>query len=149
LKKDVNENLFFTIGKASSMAMSRSENMRCIRSKDTAPELTVRKVLRSMGFTGYRIHQKDLPGKPDIAFISKKKAILIHGCFWHGHDCKEGIRKPKSNLEYWIPKIEKNRQRDEATLEKLKNAGWDVLSVWDCELCNIDWLKERILVFLR
>jgi DNA mismatch endonuclease (patch repair protein) len=131
------------------MAMSRSENMQCIRSKDTAPELSVRKVLRSMGFTGYRIHRKDLPGKPDIAFIGKKKAILIHGCFWHGHDCKEGIRKPKSNLEYWIPKIEKNRQRDEVTLEKLNEAGWDVLSVWDCELCNIDWLKERILVFLR
>lgn len=131
------------------MAMSRSENMQCIHSKDTAPELTVRKVLRSMGFTGYRIHRKDLPGKPDIAFIGKKKAILIHGCFWHGHDCKEGIRKPKSNLEYWIPKIEKNHQRDEATLEKLNKAGWDVLSVWDCELCNIDWLKKRILVFLR
>ena len=131
------------------MTLTRSENMQRILSKDTAPELIVRKILRSMGLPGYRIHRKDLPGKPDIAFIGKKKAILIHGCFWHGHDCKEGIRKPKSNLEYWIPKIEKNRQRDEVTLEKLNEAGWDVLSVWDCELCNIDWLKERILVFLR
>ena len=131
------------------MTLSRSENMRRIRGKDTVPELTVRKVLRSMGFIGYRIHRKDLPGKPDIAFIGKKKAILIHGCFWHGHDCKEGIRKPKSNLEYWIPKIEKNRQRDEVTLEKLNEAGWDVLIVWDCELYNIDLIKERLLVFFR
>jgi DNA mismatch endonuclease (patch repair protein) len=131
------------------MPMSRSENMRRIHSRDTVPEMSVRKVLRSLGFIGYRLHRKDLPGKPDIAFISKKKAILIHGCFWHGHDCKEGIRKPKSNLKYWIPKIEKNRQRDQANLEKFNEAGWDVSIVWDCELCNMDLVKERLLTFFR
>lgn len=130
------------------MVISRSENMKRIRSKDTLPELTVRKILRSMGFTGYRIHRKELPGKPDIVFICKKKAILVHGCFWHGHDCKEGIRKPKTNLEYWSSKIKRNRQRDEANLEELNKTGWDLLIIWDCELKNLDLLKDRLVHFL-
>lgn len=74
------------------MGISRSENMRRIRGKDTRPELAVRKLLRSLGFPGYRLHRKDLPGRPDVAFIGRRKAILIHGCFWHGHDCKVGRR---------------------------------------------------------
>lgn len=85
--------------------LRRSENMRRIRSKDTKPELVVRKLVRSLGFTGYRLHRKDILGKPDLAWVGRKLAIYVHGCFWHGHDCKEGIRKPKSRVDYWLPKL--------------------------------------------
>lgn len=130
------------------MAISRSENMKRIRSKDTASELIVRRLLRTLQFFGYRIHRKDLPGKPDIVFLGKKKTIFINGCFWHGHTCKEGTRKPKSNIQYWIPKIEKNRDRDDLNYEKLRNAGWDVLIIWDCEIPNQELLKKRIIAYL-
>jgi DNA mismatch endonuclease (patch repair protein) len=112
----------------------RSENMRQIRGKDTAPELAVRKLCQELGFTGYRIHRKDLPGKPDLAWIGRKLAIFVHGCFWHGHECAEGIRKPKSNQDYWIPKIERNRERDIENIAALKAEGWNVLVIWECEI---------------
>lgn len=129
-------------------SISRSENMRRIRSKDTAPELQVRALLRYLGFTGYRIHRRELPGKPDIAFISLRKAILIHGCFWHGHDCKEGARKPKSNVGYWLPKIEGNRKRDAEHLAELHRTGWQVLTVWECDLPERELLAARLTGFL-
>lgn len=128
--------------------ISRSENMRRIRSKNTAPELAVRQLLRSLGFTGYRIHRKELPGKPDIAFIGRKKAVMIHGCFWHGHDCKEGRREPKSNLDYWLPKIERNRQRDVQHLAELARLGWSVLTVWECELRDMAALSAKLATFM-
>lgn len=128
--------------------ISRSENMRRIRSKDTGPELAVRKLLRSLGFSGYRIHRKDLPGKPDVAFIGRKKVVMIHGCFWHGHDCKEGLRRPKSNLDYWLPKIEHNRQRDAQHLAELIRLGWSVLTVWECELRDTVALTARLAAFM-
>ena len=131
------------------MGIGRSENMRRIRSKDTGPEMAVRQMIRALGFSGYRLHRKDLPGKPDIAFIGRKKAVLIHGCFWHGHDCKEGLRKPKSNLDYWLSKIERNRQRDAVHLADLARLGWSVLTVWECELRNTDDLMERLRLFLH
>jgi len=105
------------------MTIGRSENMRRIRSENTVPELVVRKHLRALGHTGYRLHRKDLPGKPDIVFVGKRKAILVHGCFWHGHECKEGIRKPRSNQEYWARKIEGNRLRDESHIAELCRMG--------------------------
>jgi len=126
----------------------RSENMRRIRGKNTAPELSVRRLLRQMGFTGYRLHRKDLPGKPDVVFVGRKKAIVIHGCFWHGHDCKEGVRKPKSNQEYWAPKLERNRQRDATNWASLEAAGWSVFVAWECELKNIASLMSRLDQFL-
>jgi len=129
--------------------IGRSENMRRIRSKNTGPELAVRKLLRGLGFTGYRIHRKDLPGKPDIAFIGRKKAILIHGCFWHGHSCKEGLREPKSNRDYWLPKIERNRQRDALHQAGLNELGWSVLTVWECELLNPAKLADRLRGFVQ
>lgn len=86
------------------MAMSRSENMRRIRSTDTAAELVVRRALRSLGYTGYRLHRRDVPGRPDVAFVGRRKAIFVHGCFWHGHDCAEGVRKPKSNQGTGFPR---------------------------------------------
>lgn len=106
------------------------------------PELTVRNLCRELGFTGYRIHRKDLPGKPDLAWIGRKRAVFVHGCFWHGHDCAEGIRKPKSNQDYWIPKIERNRQRDIENIADLKAAGWTVLIVWECEIAKDDFLNK-------
>lgn len=129
--------------------LRRSENMRRIRSKDTKPELVVRKLVRSLGFTGYRIHRKDIPGKPDLAWIGRKLAIYVHGCFWHGHDCKEGIRKPKSRVDYWLSKIERNRQRDHEQHASLKSQGWRVLVVWDCELKNGDAIGARVKRFFK
>ena len=123
--------------------------MASIHKKNTSPELTVRKTLREMGFKGYRIHRKGLPGTPDIVFISRKKAILIHGCFWHGHACKTGSRRPKSNTEYWIQKIERNKKRDAANISTLQLLGWEVLTIWECELNDRHLLEERLQVFLR
>lgn len=117
----------------------RSENMRQIRGKNTAPELAIRKLFREIGFLGYRIHHKDLPGKPDLAWIGRNLAIFVHGCFWHGHNCAEGIRKPKSNRDYWIPKIKRNQQRD---------AGWNVLVIWECEINEQGNLSKRLQKFL-
>ncbi len=97
--------------------------MRAIRSKDTTPEIVVRKALRKAGFTGYRLHRKELEGCPDIAFIKLKKVIFVHGCFWHGHDCSYGIRRPRSRTGYWGPKIDGNRSRDVRHLATLKAEG--------------------------
>ncbi len=130
------------------MAMSRSENMRRIRSKNTAPELAVRRLLRSLGFMGYRLHRKDIPGKPDIAFIARKKAIMVNGCFWHGHTCKEGLRRPRSNQAYWLPKIERNRERDALNESRMKGAGWAVLTVWECEIGDEAGLSRQLRDFL-
>lgn len=131
------------------MGMSRSDNMRRIRSKDTLPELAVRRLLRASGNSGYRLHRADLPGKPDIAFIGSKKAIQIQGCFWHGHTCSEGARKPKSNQSYWLPKIERNRMRDETNGAKLAALGWKVLTVWECDLRNQEALAGKLRDFMR
>lgn len=130
------------------MGVGRTENMRRIRSKNTAPELTVRRLLRSLGHTGYRLHRKGLPGRPDIVFVGKRKAILVHGCFWHGHDCKEGSRRPKSNQDYWTQKIEGNRRRDQLHLAELYRAGWSVLTVWECEIRDFEALGSRLNGFL-
>ncbi|MHB9004702.1 MAG: very short patch repair endonuclease [Coriobacteriia bacterium] len=127
----------------------RSENMRRIRGKDTSPELTVRKLCRELGFTGYRIHRKELPGKPDLAWIGRKLAIFVHGCFWHAHDCSEGLRKPKSNQHYWIPKIERNQLRDTENIKNLRAAGWKVLIIWECELKESTSLSKKVLQFLQ
>ena len=112
----------------------RSANMRAIRAKDTAPEVAVRRALRIAGFTGYRLHRKDLPGRPDIAFLGRREAIFVHGCFWHGHHCAEGLRRPRSRLDYWLPKIAGNQVRDARHLAELEAKGWRVLVLWDCEL---------------
>lgn len=122
--------------------------MRQIRGKNTAPELAVRRLCREIGFSGYRIHRKDLPGKPDLAWIGRKLAIFVHGCFWHGHDCAEGIRKPKTNRDYWIPKIARNQQRDSENITALRTAGWDVIVVWECEINKKDHLTKKMQRFL-
>ncbi|NTV67446.1 MAG: DNA mismatch endonuclease Vsr [Chlorobaculum sp.] len=126
---------------------ARSERMGRIRSKNTQPELILRKILREIGFAAYRLHRVDLPGKPDIAFISKKKAIFVHGCFWHQHGCGK-YKMPKSRNNYWLPKLIKNIERDKENIEKLRTAGWSVLTVWECELKDVFEVSNKILRFL-
>jgi DNA mismatch endonuclease (patch repair protein) len=130
------------------MAMARGENMRRIRAKDTSPEQAVRTLLRALGHSGYRLHRKTLPGTPDIVFVGRRKALFVHGCFWHGHDCREGLRRPKSNTDYWIPKIEGNQRRDARHLADLQTLGWDVLTLWDCELADVDVVTARLSAFV-
>lgn len=127
----------------------RSENMRRIRSKDMKPEMIVRKLVHGMGYR-YRLHRKDLPGKPDLVFGPKKKVIFVHGCFWHQHDdpeCKIA-RKPKSNNTYWDSKLQRNIERDAENQRKLKEMGWDVLTVWECEVREAGQLSQKISQFL-
>lgn len=111
----------------------RSANMRQIRSKNTSPELAVRRIVHAMGYR-YRLHRKDLPGKPDLTFPSRKKVVFLHGCFWHHHEgCREG-RLPQTRAEYWGPKLTRNCERDAVSVSKLKALGWDVLTLWECEV---------------
>jgi DNA mismatch endonuclease, patch repair protein len=111
--------------------MTRSQVMARIKKKDTKPELVVRRLLTELGYR-YRLHRSDLPGNPDIAFIGRKRAIFCHGCFWHQHGCAN-TRTPKSNLDYWTPKLARNIARDKAARELLRQMGWKSLIVWECE----------------
>lgn len=125
----------------------RSNIMRSIHSTNTSPEIIVRKLLYSKGYR-YRLHKRDLPGKPDIVFISRKKVIFVNGCFWHGHNCERGARTPKTNIEYWSNKISKNILRDAGNQIKLKTLGWQLLVIWECELRNNDKLSKKVIRFL-
>jgi DNA mismatch endonuclease, patch repair protein len=115
-------------------ADKRSENMRRIRSRDTSPELTVRRFLHRAGFR-YRLHDESLPGKPDVVLPSLRACVLIHGCFWHGcTKCIDGTRRVKSRSEYWTTKIRGNQDRDIKHVEALKSLKWKVYVLWECEL---------------
>ena len=126
--------------------MDRSANMRAIRSKDMQPELKVRSLAHKLGFR-FRLHRRDLPGRPDLVFSSRRKVILVHGCFWHSHNCKLA-HTPKSNLEYWLPKLERNRTRDQENIKALAAIGWQALVIWECETNNERCLKKRLMIFL-
>lgn len=115
----------------------RSEVMRAVKGKDTKPEVRLRKALFALGYR-YRLNVKDLPGKPDIVFPKHRTVIFVHGCFWHGHNCKRGARTPKSNTEYWREKIARNKRRDKDNAAALKKLGWRVITVWECELKSLD-----------
>jgi DNA mismatch endonuclease (patch repair protein) len=117
-----------------------------IGSKNTAPELIVRRLLHSLGYR-FRLHRKDLPGTPDIVLPGRRKAIFVHGCFWHAHSCRIG-RPPKSRPEFWEPKLARNRARDEENSRDLEEAGWDVLTVWQCETKDKVALSELLEKFL-
>lgn len=121
--------------------------MRAVKSKNTAPEIIVRKLIYGLGYR-YRLHGSHLPGQPDIVFSQRKKAIFIHGCFWHGHICKRGDRIPSTNSAYWISKIKKNKIRDNKTLTLLLEEGWSVLTIWECELKDKKALEHRVVNFL-
>ncbi|MBV2133264.1 very short patch repair endonuclease [Pseudomonas sp. MAP12] len=110
----------------------RSQMMSGIRSKDTQPEMIVRRALHARGFR-YRLHVKDLPGKPDLVFPRYRSVLLIHGCFWHGHDCHL-FKVPGTRTEFWLGKIGRNRERDAEVKKALTELGWRVLEVWECEL---------------
>lgn len=129
--------------------MDRSEIMRRVKSRDTSPELRVRAALRRLGWTGYRLQRKDLPGKPDIAFIGRRRAIFVHGCFWHGHDCARGDRPPRANAEYWRAKIQRNRDRDARNDATLTRGGWRVLTIWECQTKSADELDALLLKWLE
>lgn len=128
----------------------RSEIMSHIRAKDMVPEMAVRKLVHAKGYR-YRIHRKDLPGNPDLVFPSRKKVIFVHGCFWHQHEsrsCKI-TRTPKSNLEYWLPKLERTKRRDKENQKRLKEMGWGALIIWECEISkSIDRVATQIDKFL-
>jgi DNA mismatch endonuclease (patch repair protein) len=128
----------------------RSEIMAKITDKDTKPELVVRKLLHRMGLR-FRLHVKELPGKPDIVLPKWKTVIFVHGCFWHGHDCKRGSakRRPKSNAAYWNPKIDGNVERDAKRAMALSNLGWRCAAVWDCETSDLEHLEKRLRVMFR
>ena len=123
--------------------------MARIRGKNTRPEMTVRRLVHGMGYR-YRLHRRDLPGHPDLAFGKLRKTIFVHGCFWHRHadsNCKLA-RLPKSRLEFWLPKLERNSERDRNNVDRLLAMGWSVLIVWECELKNTASLSKKIRAFL-
>ncbi|WP_313552390.1 very short patch repair endonuclease [Pseudomonas sp.] len=119
----------------------RSRTMRAVRSHDTGPEMVVRRFLHSLGFR-YRLHSRELPGVPDIVFPSRRIAIFVHGCFWHQHPGCHKAARPKSNIEYWTRKLDGNMARDERHYVALKNAGWKVLIIWECETRDRGALEE-------
>lgn len=128
-------------------AKERSRIMARVRGKDTAPELAIRSMVHRLGYR-FRLHQRKLPGNPDIVLPCHKKIILVHGCFWHGHKrCKHAAR-PKSNRRYWNKKIDRNIERDRRNRRKLRAMGWDVLTLWECDIKNIEGAAQEIRRFL-
>lgn len=126
----------------------RSRMMSRIRSKDTGPELRVRKYLHAAGCR-YRLHVSSLPGRPDLVFVRRRICVFVHGCFWHGcPKCADGRRKPLSNQAYWLPKIRRNKRRDRLHTRRLRAAGWKVLMIWECETANVRSM-ERLLMQIR
>jgi len=123
--------------------------MRRIRSVDMGPEMRVRRLVHALGYR-FRLHGKSLPGKPDLVFASRRKVILVHGCFWHHHGADRCLdsRVPRSNRSYWIPKLVANVARDQTNLQRLQSMGWDVLIVWECQTHDAAALAKRIVEFL-
>lgn len=129
-------------------ALQRSATMRAVKSRDTTPELAVRK-LTSEVRRGARFNDATLPGKPDLVFPAEKKAIFVHGCFWHGHSCVRGRRVPKTNRDYWTRKVSRNRDRDRLAKRSLRRLGWKLLVVWECSTCHTTKVSARLRAFLR
>jgi DNA mismatch endonuclease, patch repair protein len=131
-----------------SPRLGLTERMARISKVDTKPELMIRKALFSSGFR-YRLHRRDLPGNPDIVFPSRKKVVLVHGCFWHRHDCLAGRKLPTSKPEYWVPKLARNKVRDADDAARLKELGWSSMTVWECELSRLSEVQARLVRFLK
>lgn len=121
--------------------------MRAVKGKNTKPEIAVRKMLTAMSYR-YRLHRKDLPGNPDIVFPGRRRVVFVHGCWWHGHDCKRGARVPATNVGYWTAKIARNEARDAAAVKALRAAGWRSLIVWECQLKAPEKVAARLRRFL-
>ena len=121
----------------------RSAVMRRVKGRDTGPELTVRRILRTAGI-GYRLGGVGLPGRPDLVMKRRRTVVFVHGCFWHGHDCPRGSRKPKANAAYWTAKIARNRARDAAARAALEASGWRVVTVWECGMKAPDFASRLV-----
>jgi len=126
----------------------RSENMRRVRSKNSLPEMAVRKLVHGLGYR-YRLHAKDLPGKPDLVFPSRRCILFVHGCFWHGHENCRKAQKPATNQQFWVAKLEKNYERDRLNLRALRRLGWRVMVVWECQTENLNKLTPKLCRFLK
>ncbi|MCP4706300.1 MAG: DNA mismatch endonuclease Vsr [candidate division Zixibacteria bacterium] len=126
----------------------RHRNMSAIKSKDTKPEMIVRRFVHSLGYR-YRLHRKDLPGKPDLVFTRKKKIIFVHGCYWHVHNCRYGKVVPKTNTNFWQKKRKSNVLRDRRNIAELKKLGWTPLVIWECKTRNIEECRSQIDNFLN
>lgn len=125
----------------------RSANMRAVRSRNTGPEIRVRQIAHGLGYR-FRLHRRDLPGKPDLAFPGRRKAVFVHGCFWHHHKgCPRGSM-PQSNIEYWRPKLARNAARDAEQIAALKASGWRALVIWECQIRDEKRLAARLRQFL-
>lgn len=125
----------------------RSDQMRLVRSKNTKPEMAVRRLAHALGYR-YRLHAKSLPGRPDLVFGKRRKVIFVHGCFWHRHEGCARCRTPKSRVEYWSLKLDRNQRRDAENQRRLRASGWDYLVIWECELKSPEALADRIRTFL-
>ena len=125
----------------------RSFCMFQIRGKHTTPELVVRRVVHSLGYR-YRLHDRNLPGSPDLVFTSRRKVIFVHGCFWHRHRCKLGKPTPTTRRKFWITKLLKNKQRDKIIRRKLRGEKWDVLVVWECHTRDTSKMVKKLKLFL-
>src|SRR5262249_52585855 len=125
----------------------RSANMARIRSANTKPEMIVRRMAHGLGFR-FRLHGRDLPGKPDLIFPGRRKIVFVHGCYWHGHGCAVGGTGAKSNRAYWGPKITRNRERDSTVISALRRKGWRVLVIWECKTKDMQSLAKRLQHFL-
>lgn len=121
--------------------------MARVKGKDTKPEMTVRRLVHAMGHR-YRLHRRDLPGSPDLVFGPKRKAIFVHGCFWHAHRGCSRARIPEANRDYWAAKLARNAERDAAALASLQADGWSALTIWECETADVDALTDRLERFL-
>ena len=113
-------------------AAQRSFNMSRIRNRNTKPEMIVRSIAHGLGYR-YRLHRKDLPGKPDLVFSGRRKVIFVNGCFFHLHDCRYGNVTPKTNADFWAKKRLSNAERDARNIAELEKGGWQVLTVWECQ----------------
>ncbi|MCC6156954.1 MAG: DNA mismatch endonuclease Vsr [Deltaproteobacteria bacterium] len=127
--------------------LERSERMSRVKSRDTKPEKAVRSLLHSLGYR-YRLQGKDLPGRPDLLFRSRRKVVFVHGCFWHRHRGCALARLPKSRLNFWLPKLESNAMRDRTAQSRLRKMGWNYLVVWECQIGDREKLSKRLIEFL-
>lgn len=125
----------------------RSRIMAQVKSKNTKPEMTVRRLVHGLGYR-YRLHRSDLPGRPDLVFPSRRKVIFVNGCFWHNHTNCAKVRIPKTNRDYWITKITRNSERDARNFTLLEESGWQTDTIWECQLNDLEALATRLVRFL-
>lgn len=123
--------------------------MKAVKSTDTSAEVVVRRLCRELGEPGYRLHRRDVSGSPDVAYLGRRLAIFVHGCFWHGHSCKAGAKVAKTNADYWHQKIHSNMARDRRNLDTLREQGWRTLVLWECEVKDASLAKRKLAHFLR